>query len=48
MYVMDVLLYLLSDLLLIRIGFQFCSIWYHHAVTTRIDIYVQILHKLLG
>ena len=37
--VMDVLLYLLSDVLLIRIGFQFRSIWYHQAVTTKIDIY---------
>ena len=39
--VMDVLLYLLSDVLLIRIGFQFRSMYMisTHAITTKIDIY---------
>ena len=39
--VMDVLLYLLSDVLLIRIGFQFHSMYMisTHAVTIKIDIY---------
>ena len=35
---------LLSDVILIRFGFQYRSIWYKHAVTITIDIYVQILH----